>query len=346
MILSIDKKARIDFLDMAKGIGIVLVVSGHVIGEGGMSFRGSDMLRDYLYSFHIALFFVISGILLGHSLSKSKQTNSALIARVSKLIKRLIAPYFIWSLLYFCLDVEHIGDSASLYEWFMCIVTFRGRAPIWFIGALFWAEIIALVVIRLLNDNRAKITACTIGVAVLSVVIWSNRDAVPIESIGIGYLWTSFSRGLVCLVFVLLGYIVSNLSLRTLSKSVLIACAVLSLFGSLTLFIFIGNKANLHTYEFRNLYSFYLFGLLGSIWVLSFCKLICCYIKPKFLQLLGKDSLGIMCIHYVHFPFIIYAKDICSRFGLSGFPAFILSMLFVLGCSLLLAEALNRKLLA
>ena len=59
-----DEKNRIAYIDVAKGIGIILVVCGHVIGEGEKSFKYSNILHDYIYSFHMALFFIISGILL------------------------------------------------------------------------------------------------------------------------------------------------------------------------------------------------------------------------------------------------------------------------------------------
>jgi fucose 4-O-acetylase-like acetyltransferase len=46
---------RIDWVDVARGIGIVAVVVGHVWTRGG--------LRDAMYSFHMPLFFLLSGLL-------------------------------------------------------------------------------------------------------------------------------------------------------------------------------------------------------------------------------------------------------------------------------------------
>ena len=46
---------RIEWIDMAKGIGIILVIMGHI------SFR-PESLNVWLCSFHMPLFFFLSGL--------------------------------------------------------------------------------------------------------------------------------------------------------------------------------------------------------------------------------------------------------------------------------------------
>ncbi|UZW55778.1 acyltransferase family protein [Sphingobium sp. JS3065] len=46
---------RLEWIDVARGVGIVAVVVGHVWTRGG--------LRDAMYSFHMPLFFLLSGLL-------------------------------------------------------------------------------------------------------------------------------------------------------------------------------------------------------------------------------------------------------------------------------------------
>lgn len=50
-----DRGDRLDWIDVARGIGILAVVVGHVWTRGG--------LRDAMYSFHMPLFFLLSGLL-------------------------------------------------------------------------------------------------------------------------------------------------------------------------------------------------------------------------------------------------------------------------------------------
>lgn len=47
------EKKRLEYIDIARGIGIVLVVLGHCLSQldGG--------LRTFIYSFHMPLFFCI-----------------------------------------------------------------------------------------------------------------------------------------------------------------------------------------------------------------------------------------------------------------------------------------------
>ena len=48
---------RIDYLDYTKGFGILLVILGHI-------YDASNPIKIWLYSFHMPLFFIISGFLL------------------------------------------------------------------------------------------------------------------------------------------------------------------------------------------------------------------------------------------------------------------------------------------
>ena len=50
---------RIEWIDIAKGIGIILVVIGHNFSDG----ENIIYLRKWIYSFHMPLFFLLSGIL-------------------------------------------------------------------------------------------------------------------------------------------------------------------------------------------------------------------------------------------------------------------------------------------
>ena len=47
-------KKRLNYLDYAKGIGILLVVLGHIY---------NNSVKLWIYSFHMPLFFIISGYL-------------------------------------------------------------------------------------------------------------------------------------------------------------------------------------------------------------------------------------------------------------------------------------------
>ena len=61
-----NQKKRITYLDMAKGVGIILMIAGHLIG----SLQAIDnkpyfsSVYQFIASFHMPLFFLISGYFL------------------------------------------------------------------------------------------------------------------------------------------------------------------------------------------------------------------------------------------------------------------------------------------
>lgn len=55
---------RLDWVDLSKAIGIILVVYGHVargLDSAGMTFALFKSVDSIIYSFHMPLFFVLSG---------------------------------------------------------------------------------------------------------------------------------------------------------------------------------------------------------------------------------------------------------------------------------------------
>lgn len=80
----ITDNGRLVFLDISKGILIYLVVLGHLPSDNPLYHR-------YIFWFHMPVFLMISGIFL-----KSK---SDFKTEISKKIKRLLIPYFFFSLI-------------------------------------------------------------------------------------------------------------------------------------------------------------------------------------------------------------------------------------------------------
>ena len=62
----INKSNRIDYIDIARGIVIVLMVLGH-------SYSQSNVIVHWLYSFHMPFFFIVSGHL--SAMKREEQVN-------------------------------------------------------------------------------------------------------------------------------------------------------------------------------------------------------------------------------------------------------------------------------
>ena len=53
--LIVKNKRRIEYIDIAKGIAIILMIMGHVCSYGSWK-------RNIIYSFHMPLFIIVSGM--------------------------------------------------------------------------------------------------------------------------------------------------------------------------------------------------------------------------------------------------------------------------------------------
>ena len=78
---------RISYIDTAKGIGILLVVIGH-------SGYPSTNLVTWISSFHMPLFFLLSGILFAHTGAATKKTKTFLKRKLCS----ILIPYAFFSI--------------------------------------------------------------------------------------------------------------------------------------------------------------------------------------------------------------------------------------------------------
>ncbi|MFT4113462.1 acyltransferase family protein [Silvibacterium sp.] len=102
---------RIAWIDIARGIGIILVVYGHVlrglIGAHLISAANPICASDYtIYTFHMPLFFLLAGLQVERSLSKGRAPFLK-----SKLMT-IVYPYLLWS--WFQLAVQMLAPKGSL----------------------------------------------------------------------------------------------------------------------------------------------------------------------------------------------------------------------------------------
>lgn len=69
------KKKRIDWVDCAKGITILLVIIGHTV-----STDASNMTRAGIFSFHMTLFFILSCVT-----GKLSENNDEFVRKAEKI---------------------------------------------------------------------------------------------------------------------------------------------------------------------------------------------------------------------------------------------------------------------
>lgn len=170
---------RLAWLDIAKGMGIVLVVYGHAFR--GLVTIGLERLAsplgtvDYaIYSFHMPLFFFISGLLARHSFDKGAMRYW------SAKLRYLVYPYLLWSLLQggmqmgFAPVANHHVSFAELLR-----VLWSPLQQFWFLYVLFWCLAALAVLHPLSNRLLLALAACLfvttffIDLGIASTVMWA-----------------------------------------------------------------------------------------------------------------------------------------------------------------------------
>ena len=135
-------KKRIDYLDYAKGLTIILMVLAH-------SMAGDNSIKTWIESFFMPIFFIVSGILLytrfGDKISAVEVKNL-----FKKRVFQLGVPYFVFSMLislfYVFLQIIS-GSPITLSRFLISIITLHGVESMWFIPCIFIAEIVLALVL-------------------------------------------------------------------------------------------------------------------------------------------------------------------------------------------------------
>ncbi len=160
-------KARIEFIDLAKGVCILLVVIGHCGVR--VPIFGMDMLRMPLYFILSGLFYKDYGGFLNFLV---KKTNKILIPFLFFYLLAYI-PYYI---------LEYIRPGLIQTEARGLLDVFNNRqffnGPIWFLLCLFWANLMFCFIT--LNVKREYLRAMSvIAVGAIGVTLGINNVFLP-----------------------------------------------------------------------------------------------------------------------------------------------------------------------
>lgn len=155
------------YLDVAKGMALILVIWGHA----GMSIPG---LGTAIIQFHMPLFFVVSGYL-------SRNSQEAIGNRIIKKAKRLLVPYFIFSLIYLSFGVIKsflLHQSVNVVELISLLFYLNGNVvrigtPMWFLPVLFFTDLIYTLIKK--TENKYTNIICI----VLAVVAFEWMPILP-----------------------------------------------------------------------------------------------------------------------------------------------------------------------
>ncbi len=206
----VSKKAgRLDYIDMARGLGMLSIIIGHM---------GSSVVSDIVFTYHVPLFFLISGFFF-----KDKKET------VKKYACRLLKPYFItWILLIVLCTIkagvkaiansDNVGGiiTYSIKYWLVAGLYGGGSTyansfcgyndipiigAIWFFIALLWAIILLYLIEKLNIKTWSKTLIRVIKTCIVGIVFFVGLFSAK-------YSWwpLSIQAGCTGLGFLYIGY--------------------------------------------------------------------------------------------------------------------------------------------
>ena len=314
-------KQRIAYFDIAKGIGMLCIIAGHM---------GVAAINDVVFTFHVPLFFIISVFFISFS--------EDFVVYARKRFKDLIYPYIYCSigLLLIRIPINVIkGTQERIVPELMSIflqalygsggnenITLFGIkqiGAIWFLWALFWA---LLIVKSLVNKKHGAYLIFLIAAIsyISSKFVWLPLD---------------LQAGGVASLFVYVGALIKKNRSNLFDES----NDALFLSGILTLII--SSTMGFQLYINTNYYCKGIVSIICALLISCFVIYISRFIEKfslfsEILKFYGVNSIYILCFHLLELNNINYGKyvnNISLPYELQILLIFAFKIFFVTVCT-------------
>jgi acyltransferase len=282
------KGERIEWIDATKGLGILLIVLGHV-----WSLDNPSPFYEWMYAFHVPLFFFVSGLTL-------KLGSQDMIGVSRSKARTLLIPYILYAFLGYLLFLAGfvvVGITGTSIEQFShglippLLAILWGtlgdglltNSPLWFLPALFVAYLLGYAINTYIPGHALRLSV-VISLTVLGVWIGDSLR-----------LPFSIVPALIGMVFFQAGYYARYLGFVEKIK----APEGWAIFGALLAFTLLAPLNGFVVFAkgvVQNPVWFVLFGFLGIAAATSFSKLVG-PVGRGVLAGVGRHSLAILVIH-------------------------------------------------
>lgn len=162
---------RLEYIDIAKGIGILLVVVFHCkIGD-------ASHLHNYVYSFHMPLFFLLAGLCFS--------TRYNFKDFVTKRTQRLLVPCFFFVIIH--VTVGCVVHYQNPYDAVLSKLPMHIPGALWFLPVLFISEMLCFPLICKMGRSSRVIGLVIFGltgggIMAMSLPIPQSLGTVPLSS--------------------------------------------------------------------------------------------------------------------------------------------------------------------
>ena len=289
-------KERIDWIDYAKALGVFLVIMGHTYK--GYSFIG------WIYSFHMPLFFFLSGTTLKIEQISCKEF-------LKKRVKSLLIPYILYSIVYIMLEVIKSGLNGNMDETIKYFLRdafwIRGQQAtigLWFLPLLFLVEVLLMAVCKGIRNKNLRAGT----VLFITVIGFLYAD-----KIGKALPW-GLDAAFVVIFFLYAGYVFKQICLsswmngkqKDIFKYSIIGVGLLFaniIFNNYNMKL-IGDNADMYSLRYGNEILYILSALAGIGFISIVLGYILKNVKSRFWRFMGRNTLHIYCLHGLALMFV------------------------------------------
>ena len=280
-------RKRITWIDMARGYGILLVIFAHLyVGP----------LHSWIYSFHLPLFFFLSGYLF--------KTSESFLSFLIKKIKSLLIPYIFLGLpvIIFYTFSSRALSIPGVIDIVMSFIFQQKFLNIWFITCLFILEIVFYFVSKYIKSDLGILLISVLSV-LIGYVFYQTTDML---------LYWNADTCLMALPFYSVGYIlrkkgVIQKCLDNLSLSFILFVSFV--FINL-IFWYVNYRQETSLNMFYNSYGIIPATYLSAFAGIFFMIIISNFINIDIVNYIGRNSMIYFVLHqYVIFPVINYIFD-------------------------------------
>lgn len=268
-------------IDLAKGIGIFLVILGH----------NKSSLTNYIYSFHMPLFFLMSGIF--HSSEKNYMKF------FGKKVRSILIPYISFSIPLFLFwvvigrkfgeavikntPVSHSALGILIGTDIIGFSSIEWGTPLWFLLCLFIVSNIFFYISKLNYTN-----------IILVNIVFIMFNLILSNFLNIRLPW-SILTALIAVPFYSFGYLfkekILDKKINNKYWTITIILLVLSILSYK-----INGRVDMYGNEYKNILIFFIGGFSGSLFLINIMKLIP-QNKYNWINFLGVNSLILLAFH-------------------------------------------------
>lgn len=325
-------KQRIDYIDVAKGLCMVLVVWQHT----HTYYKELQTGEFYMESFRMPLFFLISGMFF--------KLYDGIDAFVKKKLNTIVIPFLFFYLIFsvlvpnvlYVVGYEGLRESSTL-GWkalFNCVFEKTySNSPVWFLLALLWLNFI-FYGFSFISSKLSRGKNQIIVLLILSVVCGLVGFYVGFNNI---FIWANFDNALTACPFFFVGYYLKNKTSVINNPPKIAWLITIIVVGIIYIYLFShGLSFKQNKWDVENLVPLYTCGIIGSLAVIAFSKII---EKSRLLKYYGENTLILLCLQM---PVIQVVNIFVKKLNISDMGQFLLTFLGVMLVFLAIIPIMNK----